>query len=154
MYKFFLSTVGILWHFLIFAQENPVFTGYVFDRQSGLPIENVDVRVLETKYGTTTDNRGFFEFRKLSPGTSTFLFNHIAYFQVEEKIELRPGETKEVEIYLSQNSTDLAEVVVEADNRRTAVISRLPYIQTTIFKQQIEENAVFDWGTATGFQQH
>jgi iron complex outermembrane receptor protein len=146
MYKFLFTTIGILLTMVLPAQENPVLTGYVFDLESGLPIENVDVQVLGKKLGTTTDQKGFFECNSISMGSVTMVFKHIAYFSKEEKIKLNSSEKKEIKVFLSPNYTELTEVVVEAENRRTAIISRMPFIQTRVFGQQIEENAVRDIG--------
>ena len=146
MYKFLFFTVGVLWQVLLFSQDNIVLTGYVFDKENGLPIENVDVKVLNAKLGTTTDENGFFECKKLSPGLISLAFTHIAYFKVEEKIELKSAGKNELRVFLTRNSLNLDEVIVEANKRRTATISQLPYIQTRVFKQQIEESAVRDIG--------
>ncbi len=146
MYKFIILAVGILWQIVSIAQDSIVLTGHVTDVESSFPIENVHIQVSGTKQGTATDDNGFFECRNLSAGTVVLVFKHVSYSQKEERVYLLSGEKKEINISLSPNSTELAEIVVKADNRRTAIISRLPFIQTKIFAQQLEDNAVRDIG--------
>ena len=146
MYRFLILIAGILWQALLVAQDNPILTGQVTDMESGLPIENVHIQILGTSQGTITDEKGIFKCENLSEGKVKLVFKHISYFQKEEKVDLVSGETKEVIVFLSPNSTELSEVVVKAENRRTSIISRLPYVQTKVLEQQLEDNAVRDIG--------
>ncbi|RLD57882.1 MAG: hypothetical protein DRJ05_09000 [Bacteroidetes bacterium] len=146
MKKILILFTGILWLSGLLAQDKVLVTGYVFDTQTGFPVENVDVEIVGANIGTVTDSDGFFECSSLSGGAYILVFSHVGYNQKEENINLKIDRKNEITVFLIQKSNQLEEVVIESQNRRTAIISHLPYIQTKILKQQIEDSPSRDIG--------
>jgi len=46
-----------------YAQENKYISGVIFDKENEHPIKNVNIRVLNSKTGASTDTRGVFYFK-------------------------------------------------------------------------------------------
>ncbi len=146
MKKLLIFIISALWLSGLLAQDKTLMTGFVLDEQTGLAIENVDVEVVGTSKGTVTDSNGFFECTSILPGVYSIKFSHVAYIEKEEIVKIETATNTKIDIYLFTNSTRLAEVTIKSQNRRTAIISHLPYIETKILKQQIEDNPSRDIG--------
>ena len=59
--------------------QAPSMSGRVLDADSRRPIANVNIVVLGTRYGTTTDREGRFELPRSLQPTDTLVFSHIGY---------------------------------------------------------------------------
>jgi hypothetical protein len=46
-----------------------------------------------TKYGTVTNDKGFYEIKNIAPGEYTVVFSSIGYFPERLKVALSPGDT-------------------------------------------------------------
>ncbi|MCD4791235.1 MAG: TonB-dependent receptor [Bacteroidales bacterium] len=136
----------LLWLFIfnsliLFAQENAGISGFVYETQSGKPIENTEVILLDTDKGVITNKKGYFQLLNLQPNTYYLVFKHIGYEEKTKKINLKQDEEKQIEIYLIPRVRKLKEVIIEEEDERRVLISRLPYIETKILKKQITETA-------------
>ncbi|MCX6270183.1 MAG: carboxypeptidase-like regulatory domain-containing protein [Bacteroidetes bacterium] len=109
---FFLLTIASCW---IQAQEKATVTGRVVDvNRKPLPLVNIALMGLPT--GTVTNDQGRYEM-KVSPNTTyTLVFSFIGYKTVTEKINLKPGEKKEINRTLIMSTTELNGLDVK-DNR-------------------------------------
>ncbi|MFN4284471.1 MAG: SusC/RagA family TonB-linked outer membrane protein [Lacibacter sp.] len=104
--------MGVLLPFLLHAQEKTV-TGIVTDASDKTPLQNVSVRVKETRAGTTTNSSGYYSIR-VNEG-QTLVFSYVGYLSKEVKIG--PATTT-INIELASEETKLGEVVVTALNIR------------------------------------
>ena len=75
-----------------FTQEkDKSIDGYVFDKSTGDPIENVNVYIANTTWGSSTDKDGYFFIRLIPHGTHELVVNCIGYEYVTNKIILKDG---------------------------------------------------------------
>ena len=93
--RLFLLTVIILISFVdkSFSQ----ITGSVLDEKSGNPLPSVNIVLLGTTIGTTSDSKGYYSIQKVPPGTYTIAASMIGYNQ--EKID-SVTVTKEDSVYI------------------------------------------------------
>jgi len=126
---------------ILFAQEKAGISGFVYETQSGKPVENTEVILIDTDKGVITNNKGYFQLLNLQPNTYYLVFKHIGYEEKTKKIKLKQDEEKQLKIYLVPRVRKLKEVIIEEEDERRMLISRLPYIETKILKKQITETA-------------
>lgn len=86
--------------------------GYVIAQSNGNPLENVNVYVSGTTFGTTTDKSGYFRFKSLPSGTLNIIASMVGYKPVHIEITLEENKTKELDFILKQISYKLNNVVV------------------------------------------
>ena len=103
---FYLTLVASISFTGLFAQEVTV-TGTVTDQQDGSPLPGVNILIQGTVSGTTTDVLGTYTIRV--PGEdAALLFTYVGYNTVEERV----GNRSVIDVGLSQDITQLSEVVV------------------------------------------
>lgn len=107
MKGFLLSIVFMLLAFCSFAQE---ITGYVFEKESGIPLQYVSVYVKNTTIGTTTDENGFFKLNvKKLPCELVATF--LGYTPFDDTIY----NDSPLQIYLDDDIQVIDEVLVKPD---------------------------------------
>ncbi len=67
----------------------------------------------DTLYTTTVN--GYFQFKKVTAGRVTVRFTHISYKEVVKEIEVKPGETTEVEIQMQEAAQEIESVTVKGE---------------------------------------
>ncbi len=72
--------------------------------------------------------------------------NHLSYEKLTQKIELKEGEKIELNLKLNPLTRNLNEIVIVEESEKDIIISKLPYIETKIVKEQIEKSAARDVG--------
>jgi len=80
----------------------------------GHPAVNVTVESKTTERGTTTDENGNFEFKKLKPGNYSFLFSLLDYVHVDTTVLVTQNATVFLRIQLQRTYAELEKVIVEA----------------------------------------
>jgi hypothetical protein len=86
--------------------------GYVNAQSSGNPLENVNVYVSGTTFGTTTDKSGYFRFKSLPSGTLNIIASMVGYKPEHIEVTLEEDKTKELNFKLKEISYELNKVVV------------------------------------------
>ena len=144
---FFSLSVGL------FSQE---IKGYVYEKETGVPLQYVSVYVKNTTIGTTTDENGFFKLNvKKLPCELVATF--LGYTPYEKVI----SDQKTLEIYLDDDIQIIQEVLVKPDysydrmlmnkiieNRKhnnpdnLSNITYNDYSRTTIFLKGIDQKRV------------
>jgi len=84
----------------------------------GRPAEYVNITVKEIKKTVTVDNAGKFYIRNLEPGTYTVLATFTGLPGQEQRVELRPGSTAQLQFVLNIASKELEQVVVTSYRNR------------------------------------
>lgn len=75
--------------------------GTVYQRSTGRPLANADVRILETDQNQKTDENGTFRFTELPEGTYVFVVTHPTETgPTEVSVKISSGGTTEVKIHL------------------------------------------------------
>ena len=97
--------------------------GTVYQRSTGKPLADADVRILETDQHQKTDENGVFQFTELPEGTYTFVVTHPAEVTPTKiSVDISSGDTTEVKIHLGV-AFKLETVVVEG-KRLPPTVSR------------------------------
>jgi len=80
-----------------------IIEGTVFDSHSGKPLPAVDVKILELKRTTATDDSGRFKFTDVPPGRYRLLFTTLDYEQKMKTVVLTSGETVRLTVTLERH---------------------------------------------------
>ncbi len=124
--KRFLLSVFIIINALVFkaSAQQYVLSGRITDAQ-GKPISFVSVYILNSTYGTTTNEEGRYKFN-LSPGTYNLMYRYVGYKERVERVTINENnENNNVQL---ENETYLLNTVAVSDKRNldtaAAVIMR------------------------------
>lgn len=109
------------------AQEKASIFGKVTNDKYA-PIELVNVAVLGTTNGTTTDNNGYFRLNVPANQEITIVFSFIGYQKVTHKITLSPNESRQMNQIIVSTSTEIPTFEFIAKDER-AVITRIDHKQ-------------------------
>jgi hypothetical protein len=102
------------------AQQTYTITGTVKDKKETLP--GASIYVSGYKIATLTNNEGKFVIPNLKPGNYDILVQMIGYFPVSKNVILS-DQPVNINILLSENTTQLNEVVIKPDPDRDYYIS-------------------------------
>lgn len=120
---FLLATILCL-PVLLFAAEGRI-TGTVVDGQDNTPLTGVNVQIVGTNVGTSTDFEGDYTLA-VGEGTYTLRFSYIGYAEKEiSDVVIAGGGATELDVTLELANDELAEVVVTVSARRNTEISLL-----------------------------
>ena len=100
--------------FLLFSAaygQNATVQGTVTDMQSDLPVTGVTIKILQS--GTATDLDGKYSL-SVAPGSYEISFYIVGYEQQTMSINLRAGETRELNVQLNDGSNLLQTATVTA----------------------------------------
>jgi hypothetical protein len=163
--KYLLSFVLLLMVFVTVAQSVTKVSGYVYDKQTKLPIPFAELRFINTNVGATTDDNGFFNIETRFP-SDTLICQYLGYKDIKyyikrgDKTSLRINmdnltlklETVEIVTkkgkYSKKNNPaiDLAKLITS--NKRRNQLKGLPY-----YKYDKYEKIRFDLNNITeGFK--
>jgi hypothetical protein len=95
------------------AQDNTPVAGTVFESTTGLPVPNVEVRILGTSRMAHTDSAGGFKF-SLEPGRYLIRATRLGFGPRSVPLDIGSGDTVTVGIEMAILPVMLAEVVVKA----------------------------------------
>jgi outer membrane receptor for ferrienterochelin and colicin len=113
---FFLLQLSTL---LISAQNgNQGFVkGQILDSISLKAINNANVFIKSTSYGTVSDNNGNFEIRNLRNGKDTLVVSHISYQKIEQDFVIEHGKGVELRIMLLDSvfSSKAVEIIAKKE---------------------------------------
>jgi len=97
-----------------YAQQNKYISGVIFDKKNEHPIKNVNIRVLNSKDGTSTDTRGVF-YLKPEKLPVKIALSHVAYN--DTVIEIKEYSNDIIEIALTKSKNIINEVSVFANKK-------------------------------------
>jgi len=109
-----LILIILIFNTSLFSQIIGKIEGKVTDIQTGFPIENVNVFLENTNYGTVTDANGNFEINNIRSGEYKMIFSHISYIDEIRTIEVMPEKRVNLTIEMSINIIQLKGVVAES----------------------------------------
>ncbi len=75
----------------LLAAASPQLTGQVIDVETGRPIRDANIRVIETDQVVGTDKHGFFSLADLPAGIYRLIVTHIAYDRSDTLVVTAPG---------------------------------------------------------------
>ncbi len=94
------------------AQATAEVRGFLYNKAGGEPLPYATVRLLGTAVGGVTDNRGYFSFTRLAPGTYTLEGTALGFDAVKQEVTLKEGEIKTLKLYTAESLAELDEVQV------------------------------------------
>jgi iron complex outermembrane receptor protein len=137
----------LVFYYLIanaFSQNVTEVSGTVKDSSTGLPVEGAFISLNEIQKQTITDAQGMFRFRQVPLLEGTLTLSHVSYTSKTISFSSSGESPVILEILLSQKITSLREVIVEDARIQGQVISNMPYVETTIVRDQIKREATRD----------
>ncbi len=110
---------------LLLAQEkdNCIY-GKITDN-NGNVLELVNVAVLGTSYGVSSNSRGQYELYLPADTLLDVVYSFVGYQQVTKEIKLNVGEHRKIDVSMTSTSTALSDVVVSDKQINSATITRL-----------------------------
>ena len=98
--------------------------GKIID-DSGNVIELVNVAVMGSSYGTSSNSRGQYELHLPSDTDLEIVFSFVGYKQVTKNIKLKKGEERKIDVVMEYTSVTLPDAVVSDRKINSATITRL-----------------------------
>lgn len=96
----------------LYATAQNTIRGAVYDAENGEAVPFANVMLDSTARGAVTDLNGFFVITKVPDGSYTFRVRNVGYQDHTERLSLRGGVSKRLNVQLQQSSTMLEDVVV------------------------------------------
>ena len=108
--------------FSAYAQSNTdsSIQGHVTDSKTGEHLPYITVMLKGTQIGTQTSSSGHYSLRNVPTGQYELIATAIGYSDNSVSIEVRPGESQEVNISISEEQLSLDGVVVSATRSHTS----------------------------------
>ncbi|MFB6248034.1 MAG: SusC/RagA family TonB-linked outer membrane protein [Salinibacter sp.] len=97
----------------VLGQQGTI-AGTVIDSTTGEALPGVNVIVVGTQQGTTTDSEGNYQITGVEPGTYTLRATFVGYNDGNREVEVEAGETTTVDFSLTPGGVELQNVVVTA----------------------------------------
>lgn len=148
--KFKLIVTFLLITVLGFAQTKGTITGTLTDKDlNNEPLPFANVVIKGTTVGVTTDETGKYTIM-IEPGSYTIQFSFLGYESIEEKVEVKAGETLTVNKALGSGSYQLKDVVIQNTGGRekeTALLAeqkKAVEIKQSIGAQEMSRKGVSD----------
>lgn len=126
--------VAVLTIFSLSLQAQTLVKGRVMDKKK--PMEGVSVALKDTYDGATTDKEGYFRFRTTEKGIFILTVTSMGFKPFEQTIELKAGDSVEVNVVLKEEITELTAVTVTAgtfeasDKKKVTVLSPIDIVTT------------------------
>lgn len=119
--KHILFLMVLLCSNVIFSQKptDANLIGDVKDKKTGNHIPFINVTVVNTVIGTTTDHTGHYFLKNLPEGRFTIRVSGVGYRTVEQEVELKANQTTELNFITEESALSLDEVVVSANRNET-----------------------------------
>jgi len=138
MIKKIILLIVLLTSIFSFSQEKFTLSGTIADLKTKETLIGVNVFILETKTGITTNEYGFYSIT-LPKGEYTISISYVGYQVIEEKVSLNSNIKKN--ILISESSQLLKEVVI-VDNKKRVDIRKPEMSVNKLTIQEIKEMPV------------
>ncbi|WP_284652715.1 TonB-dependent receptor [Flavobacterium terrisoli] len=152
--KLKLIVTFLLINVIGFAQNKGTITGTLTDKDlNNEPLPFANVVIKGTSIGVTTDETGKYTIA-VEAGTYTIQFSFLGYETIEEKIEVKAGETLTINKALGSGSYQLQDVVIQktvSREKETALLleqKNAVEIKQSIGAQELSRKGVSDVATA------
>ena len=106
--------VLLLFSVQIYGQTG-IVSGFVTDSSSGEALIGANVILLETGQGMATDINGYYIIQTIPRGKNTVMVSYVGFDTFREELDFTEGESKKLNIQLSESIVELTEVEVSAE---------------------------------------
>lgn len=119
---FLILTLAMMAGIPVRAQKNTdaSITGHVTDAATEEHLPFVTVMLKGTMIGTQTTASGHYTLRNIPLGRHTVVASAIGYSTAEQEVDIRRGETLEINLAISEDLLSLEQVVVSATRNHSA----------------------------------
>ena len=138
MIKKIILLIVLLTSIFSFSQEKFTLSGTIADLKTKETLIGVNVFILETKTGITTNEYGFYSIT-LPKGEYTISISYVGYQVIEEKVSLNTNIKKN---FLISESSQLLKEVVIVDNKKRVDIRKPEMSVNKLTIQEIKEMPV------------
>lgn len=132
-----LLTFIISLNICLLQSQNTTITGKVTDKRTGEALFGVNI-VLQDNTGCTTNEKGIYE-TEIKPGRQTLNFYYIGYKNESRTVFVRPGESLEINVLLTQETQLLEEIVVSAGKHEQKLSEVI--VSMEVIKAEMIENS-------------
>ncbi|TEB40678.1 carboxypeptidase-like regulatory domain-containing protein, partial [Flavobacterium circumlabens] len=90
---------------------------------------DVNLILKDSKYGTSANEYGAFEFSKVKAGSYTLQVSLTGYETLEQEVSVTESETTTLNLQLNVSDKELKEVIINNDkmiSKKTDYVSRMP----------------------------
>lgn len=130
--KLLLVNIIVLCSIQQLVAQTASIKGFVYNEKTGEPAIFVNVYLVGTNYGTSTDDNGYFNMSNIPLGDYTLLSTSIGYDSAKVKIELqKEGQVINQKLYINESSIDLGEVTISADKQEAQTTVRMSVTKLT-----------------------
>lgn len=99
--------------------QNGTLRGYVYDKDTGEPVEFCNLLIEGTDMGSNTDFNGFYNFSNVPAGSYTIKISYIGYEELLETFDVNSGGITTKTFYMSESGVELGVIDISA-KRQTA----------------------------------
>lgn len=103
------------------------------------PLAYASVTLTGTTLGTTSDEKGYYNLKNISPGNYEVSFSAIGYVPEKLKVAIHTGQATVLKVNLKESSSKLNEVVITGVSRATE-LRRNPVPIAVMTKKEMNEN--------------
>jgi hypothetical protein len=125
--------------------------GFVFDKSTGIPIEDVNVYVSNSTWGSSTNKDGYYSFRQIPLGTHELVVTSIGYEYKTVRIQLKEGFESKYDFHLVpviyETETTVVEGSIPTDWLEDLEFFKYYFLGSTHFAEDciIENKEVLDF---------
>ncbi len=94
--------------------------GHILDKGTGEHLSSINIIIKGTTIGTATDASGHYFLKNIPEGKSTVIARAVGYKTVEKEVELKKGQTLELNFEIEENVVALDGIVVSASRGETS----------------------------------
>lgn len=142
-----------------FAQQNYGKIKGQITTSDGQPAEEVNIILKSSKYGTFTNEEGFFEMNRVKANTYTLQISLAGYETSEQEVLVEDNKTTTINLQLKVSNKELQEVVINNRksllSKKTQTVARMPLknienpqVYNVIHKELFQEQVAIDITTA------
>ena len=106
------------------AEASGRLIGTITDGESGEGLPGVNLRLVDTGWGTSTDIKGRFEVHNVAPGTYVLQASIIGYESYKRKIIINPDRETRLDFHLHPSPIHLGEMLVQSDRAYSSASAR------------------------------
>ena len=112
MQRIFFIVLGLFLTYAQNAQELGTVQGFLFDRETGEPVQFSTLFLKGTRLGTTSDINGYYSLNRIPPGTYILQITNLDYDTLKAPLTVKSGELLQRKFYLRKGGFNLDEVEV------------------------------------------
>ncbi|MEO8535860.1 MAG: TonB-dependent siderophore receptor [Flavobacterium sp.] len=159
-FKTFKNSKYLLFASMLFSvftmsgqQSNGKIKGTI-TTSDGKPASDVNLILKDSKYGTTANEYGAFEFSKVKASSYTLQVSLTGYETLEQEVTVTESETTTLNLQLKVSDKELKEVIINNDkmiSKKTDYVSRMPLknlenpqVYNIITKELLKEQIAVD----------